>query len=93
MYYSLDLITCYSIERAQFLRLKVRCDESLLIFAFNFNLRHCSKVADGVLSAGTSSWAEYYASRQRLAEAVNINTGLLALKKCIDALHEVGGAG
>ena len=32
--------------------------------------------------------AEYYSRRQRLAEAVNINTGLLALKRCIDALHE-----
>jgi len=43
-----------------------------------------------ISTCAATSWAEYYASRQRLAEAVNINTGLLALKKCIDALHEVG---
>ncbi|EEH54826.1 uncharacterized protein MICPUCDRAFT_4313, partial [Micromonas pusilla CCMP1545] len=31
---------------------------------------------------------EYYDSRARLTEAVNINVGLLALKRCIDATHE-----
>ena len=47
-----------------------------------------SKANDFAAAAGTVSWAEYYSSRQRLTEAVNINTGLLALKRCIDALHE-----
>ena len=47
-----------------------------------------SRAADGVAAVGTVPWAEYYSRRQRLTEAVNINTGLLALKRCIDALHE-----
>jgi hypothetical protein len=33
------------------------------------------------------TWAEYKASRQQLQETVNINSGLFALKRCIDALH------
>jgi kinesin family protein 5 len=34
-----------------------------------------------------ANWAEYYRQRQRLQEAQNINLGLFALKKCIDALN------
>lgn len=48
-----------------------------------------SKANEGVLSAGSAStWRDYYASRQRLDEAIQINGGLCALKNCIDALHE-----
>ena len=47
-----------------------------------------SKVDEGVLTAGTVPWKEYYESRARLQEALNINLGLFSLKKCIDALHE-----
>ena len=34
-----DLTTCYSIESACFQRLKLKCDELLSNFAFNFNMR------------------------------------------------------
>lgn len=47
-----------------------------------------SRAHDGAAAAGTVPWEEYYARRQRLTEAVNINAGLLALKRCVDALHE-----
>ena len=47
-----------------------------------------SKANDGAMSIGTTPWSEYYDSRARLTEAVNINVGLLALKRCIDATHE-----
>ena len=47
-----------------------------------------SRANDDVAAAGTVPWAEYYSRRQRFTEAVNINSGLLALKRCIDALHE-----
>mmetsp|Transcript_4697 Transcript_4697/g.21388 ORF Transcript_4697/g.21388 Transcript_4697/m.21388 type:complete len:688 (+) Transcript_4697:74-2137(+) len=43
---------------------------------------------EGVAAPGTVSWVEYYESRRRLTEALNINSGLLALKRCVDALHE-----
>ena len=43
---------------------------------------------EGARGAGTVPWAEYYASRARMTEATNINVGLLALKRCVDALHE-----
>ena len=33
------------------------------------------------------TWAEYKASRKQLQETVNINGGLFALKRVIDALH------
>jgi len=33
------------------------------------------------------TWAEYNASRKQLQETVNINAGLFALKRVIDALH------
>ena len=32
------------------------------------------------------SWAEYYLHRARLQESLNINVGLYALKRCIEAL-------
>ena len=47
-----------------------------------------SRANEGARGAGTVPWAEYYASRARLTEATNINVGLLALKRCVDALHE-----
>jgi len=34
------------------------------------------------------SWDEYYAGRAKLQESLNINTGLYALHRCIDALIE-----
>lgn len=34
------------------------------------------------------SWQEYYQSRERIAETNNINTGLLTLKRCIQAINE-----
>merc|ERR1739848_535023 len=34
------------------------------------------------------SWQEYYQHRLRIQETLHINKGLLALKKCIDALHK-----
>lgn len=48
-----------------------------------------SRVNEGALAAGTSTWAEYYQSRRLMTEAMNINVGLLALKRVVDALHEV----
>lgn len=33
------------------------------------------------------TWAEYYASRKKMQETVNINQGLFALKRCIKALN------
>ena len=47
-----------------------------------------SRANEGARGAGTVPWSEYYASRARLTEATNINVGLLALKRCVDALHE-----
>ena len=47
-----------------------------------------SRANDGAAAAGTVPWAEYYDRRRRLDEAVRINAGLLALKRCVDALHE-----
>lgn len=47
-----------------------------------------SRAHDGAAAAGTVPWSEYYERRKRLTEAVHINGGLLALKRCIDALHE-----
>mmetsp|Transcript_12290 Transcript_12290/g.22091 ORF Transcript_12290/g.22091 Transcript_12290/m.22091 type:complete len:650 (-) Transcript_12290:94-2043(-) len=46
-----------------------------------------SGAAEMAKDAGTTSWAEYYKARERLVEATNINQGLFALKKCIDALN------
>eukprot|EP00929_Paragymnodinium_shiwhaense_P114000 TRINITY_DN82303_c0_g1_i1.p1 TRINITY_DN82303_c0_g1~~TRINITY_DN82303_c0_g1_i1.p1 ORF type:complete len:776 (-),score=211.93 TRINITY_DN82303_c0_g1_i1:245-2572(-) len=34
------------------------------------------------------SWQEYYRGRERITETNNINTGLLALKRCVQALHD-----
>ena len=34
------------------------------------------------------SWEEYYLSRAKLQESLNINVGLYALQRCIDALIE-----
>ena len=47
-----------------------------------------SKADEGTLAAGAdgTTWEEYYAARERLQEALHINAGLFALKKCIDAL-------
>ena len=39
-------------------------------------------------AVGTLAWAEYYRARERLMETTNINQGLFALKKCIDALND-----
>lgn len=47
-----------------------------------------SKVHESVRSAGTVSWDQYYEQRKHLTEALYINTGLYALKACIEALHE-----
>eukprot|EP00899_Mesostigma_viride_P014054 jgi/Mesvir1/2264/Mv19309-RA.2 len=41
----------------------------------------------GTIAAGAATWQDYYARRQRLQEAQYINSGLFALKKCIDALN------
>ncbi|KAL1523993.1 hypothetical protein AB1Y20_018908 [Prymnesium parvum] len=38
------------------------------------------------------SWAEYYQHRSRLQESLNINIGLFALQRCIDALLQRDGA-
>lgn len=43
---------------------------------------------EGAKSAGFGTWTEYYESRQRITETNNINQGLLALKRCIQALDE-----
>jgi len=42
--------------------------------------------SDGEVSRVT--WGEYYKSRERLTETNNINKGLLALKRCVQALNE-----
>jgi hypothetical protein len=34
------------------------------------------------------SWQEYYKGRERITETNNINKGLLALKRCVQALNE-----
>jgi len=47
-----------------------------------------SRANENARSAGTVPWSEYYASRRLLAEAANINVGLLALKRCVDAIRE-----
>ena len=47
-----------------------------------------SKVHQNVKSAGSVSWAKYYEERKHLTEALYINSGLFALKACIEALHE-----
>lgn len=46
-----------------------------------------SEVNSMLVAAGFHSWQVYYDSRRRLQEALNINAGLLALKKCISALN------
>jgi len=43
-------------------------------------------VTDGVETR--IGWAEYYAHRQRIQETLNINKGLFALKRVIEALHQ-----
>ena len=47
-----------------------------------------SRVHENVKSAGTVKWETYYEQRKHLTEALYINTGLFALKACIEALHE-----
>mmetsp|Transcript_49504 Transcript_49504/g.141946 ORF Transcript_49504/g.141946 Transcript_49504/m.141946 type:complete len:688 (+) Transcript_49504:55-2118(+) len=47
-----------------------------------------SRANEEAKSAGYGSWSEYYESRRRLSETNNINQGLLALKRCIQALDE-----
>ena len=47
-----------------------------------------SRVHDSVKSAGTVAWNVYYEQRKHLTEALYINSGLFALKACIEALHE-----
>ena len=47
-----------------------------------------SRVDEGALTAGAVPWKEYYASRARLQEALNINLGLFSLQKVIAALNE-----
>lgn len=42
----------------------------------------------GGVEQSRASWAEYYAQRRRMQETLHINTGLLALKKVISALHK-----
>lgn len=43
---------------------------------------------EGLKHIGSGTWAEYYEARERLSEATWINTGLFALKRCIDALND-----
>jgi hypothetical protein len=43
---------------------------------------------DGTKAPSGANWEEYYRQRQHLQEAQNINQGLFALKKCIDALNQ-----
>lgn len=57
-----------------------------------------SKAHEGIKAAGgvdagdgeasKVSWREYYHSRERLTETNNINQGLLALKRCVQALNK-----
>lgn len=57
-----------------------------------------SKAHEGIKAAGgvdagdgeanKVSWQEYYHSRERLTETNNINQGLLALKRCVQALNK-----
>ncbi len=47
-----------------------------------------SKVDEGTHMAGTVSWEQYYRERARQREAIYINAGLFALKRCIDALNK-----
>mmetsp|Transcript_61707 Transcript_61707/g.130222 ORF Transcript_61707/g.130222 Transcript_61707/m.130222 type:complete len:711 (-) Transcript_61707:743-2875(-) len=47
-----------------------------------------SRANDTAKTAGFAPWSEYYESRQRLTEARNINQGLLALKRCIQAFDD-----
>merc|ERR1719198_257426 len=49
--------------------------------------------APGALNVGDEevsrvSWREYYKARERITEINNINTGLLTLKRCVQALNE-----
>ena len=53
------LITCYSIESAWFQRLKLKCDEPLSNFAFNFNLRRYNlDIYDFMLTADQAAAIE-----------------------------------
>jgi len=45
-------------------------------------------IAVGGVETNRVSWREYYEHRQRIQETVNINLGLLSLKKVIEALHQ-----
>jgi hypothetical protein len=56
-----------------------------------------SKANDNVLAPGgvkvgeeesNVTWQQYYKSRERITETNNINKGLLALKRCVQALNE-----
>jgi len=42
----------------------------------------------GGVEASRISWGEYYAHRHRIQETTNINKGLFALKRVIEALHQ-----
>eukprot|EP00958_Prasinococcus_capsulatus_P030136 scaffold7946_cov403-Prasinococcus_capsulatus_cf.AAC.8 len=48
-----------------------------------------SKAHEGALGAGKVPWTEYYASRSRLNEATAINSGLFALKRCMESLNRI----
>lgn len=47
-----------------------------------------SKANETAKTAGYGPWSEYYDSRRRLTEANYINQGLLAFKRCIQALDQ-----
>eukprot|EP00928_Gymnodinium_smaydae_P022748 TRINITY_DN18_c0_g2_i1.p1 TRINITY_DN18_c0_g2~~TRINITY_DN18_c0_g2_i1.p1 ORF type:complete len:784 (+),score=224.09 TRINITY_DN18_c0_g2_i1:125-2476(+) len=54
----------------------------------NENVRAAGGVNVGDGEVSRVSWQEYYKSRERITETNHINKGLLALKRCVQALNE-----
>merc|ERR1740117_455328 len=54
----------------------------------NEGIRNPGAIKVGDEEVGRVSWQEYYKSRERVTETNNINKGLLALKRCVQALNE-----
>jgi len=54
----------------------------------NENCKAAGAVNTGDGEVARVTWGEYYKSRERITETNNINKGLLALKRCVQALNE-----
>lgn len=54
----------------------------------NENVKAPGAVTVGDEEVSRVTWQEYYKGRERITETNNINKGLLALKRCVQALNE-----